>query len=870
MTARQRRSTDANEPTVKKAAKKAAKKAGAEKSAVQGSPAKKAAAKRAASPPAAPSGARPVKTAASATAPAAKTAPARRPTAKKGAAQVAAAKAGPGAKTVPARKGTAAKAGPRARTVPAKKAATKAGPRSTTVPAKKAGSRLAPAAVAEALARADRTAVAQPAPGGDAKAAQLDAHRVAKLDTELTTDQGIGVEDTDNWLRAGPRGPALLEDFHGREKIMRFDHERIPERVVHARGSGAHGYFQPYDTSLARYTAARFLTDPDTRTPVFVRFSTVQGSRGSTDTPRDVRGFAVKFYTDHGNFDLVGNNMPVFFIQDGIKFPDVIHAVKPEPHNEIPQAASAHDTFWDFVTLQPETMHHVIWLMSDRALPRSFRTMQGFGVHTFRLVAADGTRTFVKFHWTPVAGVHSLVWDEAQKISGKDPDFNRRDLWDSIEAGVYPEYELGVQLIAEHDEFAFDDIDLLDSTKLIPEEVVPVVPVGRMVLDRNPDNFFAETEQVAFCVQNIVPGIDFTDDPLLQSRLFSYLDTQLTRLGGPNFAQIPINRPLAPVRNHQQDGFHQDDIPVGQANYHPNSLGGGCPIVPGAGGGAFVHTPEHVDGIKERKRSETFSDHYSQATLFWNSMAAWEKEHIVAAYRFELGKVTHPHIRERMVEHLNHIDHQLAVAVAAGIGVASPAAGPPNHGRMSPALSQAGLPGSTGVVGRKVAVLVADGVDPGVETLREALTLDGAVVEVLGLVDGPVTVSTGGALPVDRAMNTVASVLYDAVVVADGDAAVDLLVNDGCAVHFAAEAYKHGKAIGVLGVGDRLVRAARLPVHEASDRLAGPPSKPAAGALDGVVFLAAGKVADGTFLSDLSVAIAAHRHFDRPVEGIAA
>lgn len=771
-------------------------------------------------------------------APAEKTSPSRRPSAKTGAAQVTAAKAAPFTEAVAA---------------------------------KKAGSRSAPAAVAEAQNRAERAGAASAAPGGDAKVAQLDAHRVNKIDTELTTDQGIRVEDTDNWLRAGPRGPALLEDFHGREKIMRFDHERIPERVVHARGSGAHGYFQPYDTALARYSAARFLTDPDTRTPVFVRFSTVQGSRGSTDTPRDVRGFAVKFYTDQGNFDLVGNNMPVFFIQDGIKFPDIIHAVKPEPHNEIPQAASAHDTFWDFVSLQPETMHHVIWLMSDRALPRSFRTMQGFGVHTFRLVADDGTRTFVKFHWTPLAGVHSLVWDEAQKISGKDPDFNRRDLWDSIEAGVYPEYELGVQLIAESDEFAFDDIDLLDSTKIIPEEVVPVVPVGRMVLDRNPDNFFAETEQVAFCVQNIVPGIDFTDDPLLQSRLFSYLDTQLTRLGGPNFAQIPINRPLAPVRNHQQDGFHQDDIPLGQANYHPNSLGGGCPVIPGAGGGAFVHTPEHVDGIKERKRSETFSDHYSQATLFWNSMAAWEKQHIIAAYRFELGKVTRPHIRELMVEHLNQIDHQLAVAVAAGIGVPSPAAGPPNHGRMSPALSQASMPGSTGVIGRKVAILVADGVEAAsLETVRDGLTAAGAVVELLGLVDGAVNTTDGAALPVDRAMNTVASVLYDAVVVADGEAAVDQLVSDGYAVHFVAEAYKHAKALGVLGVGDRLVQAGRLPVFEASDRITKPASKPSSGALDGVVFLAPDADADQQFVDELVIAIAAHRHYDRPVDGIAA
>ncbi|MGY0234180.1 catalase [Longispora urticae] len=704
----------------------------------------------------------------------------------------------------------------------------------------------------------------------DAKQAQLAAHQVDHADSVLTTDQGILVEDTDNALRAGPRGPNLLEDFHLREKIMRFDHERIPERVVHARGSGAHGYFQPYDDSLAGYTVAPVLSDPSRRTPVFVRFSTVQGSRGSTDTPRDVRGFAVKFYTQEGNFDLVGNNMPVFFIQDGIKFPDVVHAVKPEPHNEIPQAASAHDTFWDFVSLQPETMHHVIWLMSDRALPRSFRTMQGFGVHTFRLVNADGVATFVKFHWTPVPGVHSLVWDEAQKISGKDPDFNRRDLWESIEAGVFPEWELGVQLIEESDEFAYG-VDLLDSTKLVPEELVPVVPVGRMVLNRNPANFFAETEQVAFGVGNVVPGIDFTNDPLLQARLFSYLDTQLTRLGGPNFQQIPINQPVAPVHHHQQDGFHQHAVPLAQANYHPNSLGGGCPVVAGAAGGAFVHRPEHVDGIARRQRPETFADHYSQATLFWNSMAAWEKEHIVAAYRFELGKVTKPHIRALMVDHLNQIDHTLAVAVAAGIGVPSPKAGPANHGRLSPALSQTSLPGAGGVAGRKVAILVADGVlAPSIEAARKALVKAGAVVELLAPVDGTVTTAKGKALAVDRAMNTVGSVLYDAVIVADGDDAATALINDGYAVHWVAETYKHAKPLGVLGTGDRLVQAARLPVFEASDRRAAPASKPAAGALDGVVFTAPGAAADKKFVAEFLAAMEAHRHYERPVNGIAA
>jgi catalase len=509
--------------------------------------------------------------------------------------------------------------------------------------------------------------------------------------------------------------------------------------------------------------------------------------------------------------------------------------------------------------------------MSDRAIPRSFRTMQGFGVHTFRLVDEDGATTFVKFHWTPAAGVHSLVWDEAQKISGKDPDFNRRDLWESIELGDFPEYELGAQVIPESMEFEFDDIDLLDVTKIVPEEIVPITPIGRMVLNRNPENFFAETEQVAFCVSNIVPGIDFTDDPMLQMRAFSYLDTQLTRLGGPNFAQIPINQPLAEVHNHQQDGFHQHAIPLGQANYHPNSLGEGCPVVPGAAGMAFVHTREHVDGTKARKRPETFADHYSQPTLFWNSMSAWEKEHIVGAFRFELGKVTHEHIRQRVVDHLNHIDHTLALSVAAGIGVAPPKDAPLTHVRVSPALSQASIPGSVGVLGRKVALLVADGVaGDGVKTTRDALMAAGARVDILAPLAGSVRMDGHGMLPVDHALNTTASVLYDAVVVADGEEAVNALLTDGYAVHFVAEAYKHGKALGVLGVGDRLVQAARLPVFADSDRPGAPASKPMAGALDGVVFLAAGTKANKSFTDDLVVAIAAHRHYDRPVDGIPA
>jgi catalase len=703
---------------------------------------------------------------------------------------------------------------------------------------------------------------ASPAAGserGGGKDQQLSSARVDLDGGELTTDQGIPVDDTDNSLRAGARGPTLLADFHLREKITRFDHERIPERVVHARGSGAYGWFQPYD-SLRRYTTAHFLTDPACRTPVFVRFSTVQGSRGSADTVRDVRGFATKFYTDQGNFDLVGNNMPVFFIQDGIKFPDLVHALKPEPHNEMPQGASAHDTFWDFVSLAPETMHHVIWLMSDRALPRSYRTMQGFGVHTFRLVDAEGQGTFVKFHWTPAAGVHSLVWDEAQKIAGKDPDFNRRDLWESIAAGVFPEYELGMQIIPESDEFAFD-FDLLDPTKIVPEELVPVTPVGRMVLDRNPDNFFAETEQVAFCVGNVVPGIDFSDDPLMQARLFSYLDTQLTRLGGPNFAQIPVNRPVAPVRNHQQDGFGQQQIPTTPANYHPNSLADGCPMVAGTSGG-FVHYPERVKGVAHRRRSETFADHYSQATLFWNSMSGWEKEHIIAAYRFELGKVDSREIRERVIGHLAHIDLDLASAVAGGIGVAAPEKVADNHGRSSPALGQtsARLTGSTGIAGRKVAFLVADGVDgSSVTVLRDALQERGAIGEVLGPVAGTVQCAEGDPLPVTRALSTVASVLYDAVVVAGGDGCVSNLSSDGDAVHFLAEAYKHAKPVVALGAGTALLLAASIPnAHTAP------------GAMAGVVTQEQSGPPAPAVVDDFVEALAAHRHFERPLEVVPA
>ncbi|MFI7275338.1 catalase [Streptomyces sp. NPDC049879] len=695
------------------------------------------------------------------------------------------------------------------------------------------------------------------------KQEHLDPLRDSGADAYLTTNTGTRLHDTDNSLSAGERGPTLMEDFHFREKITHFDHERIPERVVHARGAGAYGHFRPYE-SMAEWTKADFLQDPDRSTPVFVRFSTVAGSRGSADTVRDVRGFATKFYTREGNYDLVGNNMPVFFIQDAIKFPDFVHAVKPEPDNEIPQAQSAHDTFWDFVSLQPESMHMVLWTMSDRALPRSYRMMQGFGVHTFRFVDARGKGTFVKFHWRPLLGVHSLVWDECQKIGGQDPDFNRRDLWEAIEAGDFPEWELGVQLVDEKDEFSFD-FDLLDATKIIPEEIVPVRPVGRMTLDRNPDNFFAETEQIAFHTAHVVPGIDFTNDPLLQGRNFSYLDTQLIRLGGPNFQQLPVNRPVAPVHNNQRDGYGQHRIHPDRTAYAPNSLSGGCPGVATADTGAYVHFQERVDGVKIRKRSDSFHDHYSQATLFWNSMADWEKDHIVAAYRFELGKVDTVAIRERTIEQLNHIDNVLASRVAEGLGL-TPPAGPaiPNHGRTSPALSMAHGQGGS-VVTRKVAILVADGVsEADVAALRDTLTAAGAVPEVLAPRAGEVRAAGDGTVvAVDRALTTMASTLYDGVVVPGGEESVRTLAALGRAVHYVSEAFAHAKSIAAVGAGVELLRSLRLP----GVRLAGDGD----GVVDDHGVVTAGSGAGPTEVAQtFTEVLAYHRHWDRDVDAVPA
>ncbi|WJV50531.1 catalase [Streptomyces flavofungini] len=692
----------------------------------------------------------------------------------------------------------------------------------------------------------------------DRKQSQRDAYRAADpADGPLTTDQGVAVGHTDDSLTAGERGPTLLEDFHFREKITRFDHERIPERVVHARGAGAYGFFEPY-ASCAEFTRAAFLQDPSVRTPVFVRFSTVQGPRGSADTVRDVRGFATKFYTAEGNYDLVGNNFPVFFIQDGIKFPDFVHALKPEPHNEIPTGASAHDTLWDFVSLQPETLHAIMWLMSDRAIPRSYRMMQGFGVHTFRFVDATGRGTFVKFHWKPKLGAHSLVWDEAQECQGRDPDFNRRDLWQAIENGEFPEWELGVQLVAEEDEFAFP-YDLLDATKIIPEEQVPVRPIGRMVLDRNPDNFFAETEQVAFHTANLVPGIDFTNDPLLQARNFSYLDTQLMRLGGPNFAQIPVNQPVAPVRSNQRDGFHQHAIHTG-TSYTPNSLGGGCPALAGAEQGAFTHLTERVEGAKIRRRSPGFTDHHSQAALFWHSMADWERRHIVDAFRFELGKVAARQVRRRTVAELAHVDHALAAAVAEGIGVPVPERDPAAVERKasSPALSLESLRGDGSIRTRQVAVLVGEGVDAAqLDAVRVELEEQGAVVEALAATDGKVTAADGNQYTVDRALPTVASVLYDAVLIPGGPAR-PAPWPDAAYLRFLRDAYRHGKPIGALGSG--VGALSRLDLRGL--RIASEPGRPVSD--HGVVTDTSTGPDAREFTRALAGAMAAHRHWSRP------
>lgn len=628
----------------------------------------------------------------------------------------------------------------------------------------------------------------------NSKDEQLEQFRSGHDGEALTTNQGLRVSDDEHSLKAGVRGPTLMEDFHFREKMTHFDHERIPERVVHARGYAAHGYFQVYEP-MAEFTKAKFLQDPNVKTPVFVRFSTVAGSRGSGDTVRDVRGFATKFYTEEGNYDLVGNNIPVFFIQDAIKFPDLVHSFKPEPHNEIPQASTAHDTFWDFVANNTESAHMIMWAMSDRSIPRSYRMMEGFGVHTFRFVNEQGKSRFVKFHWKPVLGVHSFVWDEAQKLAGKDPDFHRRDLYEAIEMGNYPEYEFGVQMIDEEDEFKFD-FDILDPTKVWPEELIPVKIIGKMTLNQNVTNVFAETEQVAFHPGHVVPGIDFSNDPLLQGRLFSYTDTQLTRLGGPNFHELPINRPVCPFHNNQRDGMHRMTVDRGQVSYHKNSLQSNYPKPAAASEGGYEHYQEKVEGRKVRERSDSFKDHYSQAILFWNSMSEVEKEHIIEAFSFEIGKVMSKDVQQQVVDMLGNIDTFLAEQVAISVGAKKPANAKPMEVTLaSPALSQENtvkLPNT-----RKVAILADNGFN-GAEVmgLMEMLKKSGMKGEIISKNLGMIKGDDGKELEVNHTLLTSSSVLYDALYVAGGQQSVDSLMQKKEAVYFVDEAFSHFKAVG--------------------------------------------------------------------------
>ncbi len=700
--------------------------------------------------------------------------------------------------------------------------------------------------------------------GVNATIEPLDRVRVDSGGQQLTTNQGVAIADNQNSLKAGPRGPALLEDFILREKITHFDHERIPERIVHARGSAAHGFFECYEP-LTQLTKAAPFKEAGKITPVFVRFSTVAGERGSKDTARDVRGFAVKFYTDEGNWDLVGNNMPVFFIQDAMKFPDLVHAVKPEPHHAMPQAASAHDTFWDFISLMPESTHMMMWVMSDRAIPRSYATMEGFGVHSYRLVNDAGDSVFVKFHWKPKYGTHSLVWDEAVKISGADPDFHRRDLWERIESGAYPEWELGLQVFTEEqaEQFSFD---ILDATKIIPEELVPVQIVGRMVLDRNPDNFFAETEQVAFCTAHVVPGIDFSNDPLLAGRIHSYVDTQITRLGGPNFHEIPINSPIAQVHNNQRDGMHRQAIHRGRVSYEPNSLGGGCPFQAGAGQG-FVSTALRMrekEQDKVRAKPEKFADHYTQATLFYESQSPVEQDHIAAAFRFELSKVTVPAIRERMVSSLRNASEALAKKVADGLGMdplpdpmpLALANAPAPEVSKSPALSLLHRPGDGSIKGRKVALLVAPGVEAeSVAAVQAALAAQGAVGRLVGIRIGPVKTASGEMLDADASMENEPGFLFDGLVLPDGAEAVAALAQDGHTMEFIKDQFRHCKTILVFGESRALLGQAGIPLSMDKSQAQG-----------GTGLIVADKgdaqEAAGAFVK----ALARHRHFGREMD----
>jgi catalase len=654
------------------------------------------------------------------------------------------------------------------------------------------------------------------------KVSQLQAHVVDNQNQPLTTNDSVPIHDNNNTLKAGERGPSLLQDHIYLDKLLHFDRERIPERVVHARGSAAHGVFE-VTADISKYTCAQFL-QPGVKTPVFLRFSTVAGFRGSTDLARDVRGFSVKFYTEEGNYDLVGNNIPVFFIQDAMNFPDLVHAVKPEPHNEMPQAASAHDTFWDFISLMPESAHMVLWAMSDRAIPRSLRMMEGFGVHTFKFVNDKGKGTFVKFHWKPRLGVHGVAWNEAQKISGFNSDFHRQDLWENIEKGNYPQWDLGVQLIPEEDELKYS-FDILDPTKIIPEEVVPVQLVGTMTLNRNPENFFAETEQSAFDPGRLVRGIDVTNDPLLQGRIFSYLDTQNYRLGGPNFNELPINRAVNQKHNNQLDGFNRQDILKGDVSYFPNSKASGCPyqaMLKGEAG--FTSHQEKIDAKKVRARSDSFADHFTQARLFYNSQSKEEQAHIVSAYTFELSKVTDPKIRERQVAILNQIDKDLAKKVGDGLNITPPKNlddltiqfAKQNHPKypikpktpeveQSAALSMRVAKGKGTIETRKVAFLVEHGVSKkSIDALKTALEAQGAEAVLIGPNVGPISFKEGGTEDIAHTYLTDPSVCYDAVYTPGGDS-VDALANNPEYIKFINEAYRHCKALAFAKGTENLI-----------------------------------------------------------------
>lgn len=674
----------------------------------------------------------------------------------------------------------------------------------------------------------------------------------------MTTDDGVKINDDNNSLKAGERGPSLMEDFIHREKMAHFDRERIPERVVHARGSAAHGIFELYE-NLSDYTKAGFLNDTSRKTPVFVRFSTVAGFRGSPDLARDIRGFSVKFYTEEGNYDLVGNNTPVFFIQDAMKFPDLVHSVKPEPDNQMPQAASAHDTFYDFVSHAPETLHNQMWAMSDRGIPRSLRMMEGFGIHTFRFLNAEGKSHFVRFHWKPLLGVHSVLWEEAVKINGADIDFHRRDLWDAIEAGHYPEWELGVQIIPEEDEMKFD-FDILDATKLIPEEMVPVKIVGKMTLNRNPENFFAETEQAAFHPGRVVPGIDFSNDPLLQGRLFSYHDTQIYRLGGPNFPQLPINRPLAEVHNNHRDGQFQTHIHQGKSSYFPNSLAGGCPHMAAMAEGGFTSVPERIEAHKVRARSESFSDHYSQPALLFRSLQPFEQNHIINAYSFELEKCNKQHIQERMLYQLNQINSDLAQKVANNLGLKVPvqidmpvnqaigadADGKQQPGKVkvyldkSPALSLTHIK-SDRIDSRMIAVLAADGFNmQDYQSMKDHLESKNAVVKLIAPHGGMIKCDQGMDHKVDAAIFTTESVLFDALFIPGGQASIDALSQEAKVFKFIDETYKYCKAIAVTNEAEDLLKSSQAKEYNS----------------DKAIFVNGNP-------GDFSQAIANHRNWDR-------